>query len=251
MKFTETGEVVVAVDRTGGKHPSVELQFSVSDTGIGIPAEKHATIFESFTQADNTTTRRFGGTGLGLTIATQLVGLMGGRIWVESQPGKGSTFRFTVPFEARPAAAEEALLARQFADLRGMRVLVVDDNATNRRVLQEILSRWHMEPVTVDGGSAALVEMDDALQRGRPFRLVLLDFQMPELDGFGVAERIKQRPDLGGSTIMMLSSVGQRGDAARCKELGVAAYLTKPVGQSVRWLRSSPRRQPALAQRPR
>jgi two-component system sensor histidine kinase/response regulator len=233
VKFTEEGEVVVQVRRVAGQAPGLQLQFSVSDTGIGIPAEKHAAIFESFTQADNSTTRKFGGTGLGLTIASQLVGLMGGRIWVESQPGKGSTFHFTLPFEAGTAAAAEPLPSRPLADLRGMRVLVVDDNAVNRRLLQEILIQWQTVPVLVDGGFAALAAMNDARQHNRPFRLVLLDFQMPDMDGFAVAAAIQNRPELSGSTIMMLSSVGQRGDAARCKELGVAAYLTKPVKQSI------------------
>ena len=233
VKFTEHGEVVVGVTRVAGQDPGLQLQFSVSDTGIGIPAEKHAAIFESFTQADNSTTRKFGGTGLGLTIASQLVGLMGGRIWVESQAGEGSTFHFTVPFGAATAAAAEPLPSRPLVDLRGMRVLVVDDNAMNRRLLQDVLIRWQMVPVLVDGGFAALAAMNDARQHNRPFRLVLLDFQMPDMDGFAVAAAIQNRPELSGSTIMMLSSVGQRGDAARCQELGVAAYLTKPVKQSI------------------
>ncbi len=233
IKFTEKGEVVLEVTRITGQEARVELQFSISDTGIGIPAGKHAAIFESFTQADNSTTRRFGGTGLGLTIASQLVGLMGGRIWVESEPGKGSTFRFTVPFETRPTAPAEVPPSGPRVDLRGMRVLVVDDNAMNRRLLREMLTRWQMEPTLVNGGSAALAAMSDARQHDRPFRLVLLDFQMPDMDGFAVAEAIQRRPELGGATIMMLSSAGQRGDAARCKELGVAAYLTKPVKQSI------------------
>jgi two-component system, sensor histidine kinase and response regulator len=233
LKFTPKGEVVVEVQRSAGEHPGVELQFSVSDTGIGIPADKHAAIFESFTQADNSTTRRFGGTGLGLTIAAQLVGLMGGRIWVESEAGKGSVFHFTIPFQPGSAATPETLPVRRATSLRGMRVLVVDDNATNRRLLQETLTRWHMEPTMVEGGGAALAAMNDARQHNRPYALVLLDFQMPDMDGFAVAEAIRHRPELAGSTIMMLSSVGQRGDAARCKELGVAAYLTKPVKQSL------------------
>jgi two-component system, sensor histidine kinase and response regulator len=232
VKFTETGEVVLRVTRVGGAYPNVEIEFTVSDTGIGIAADKQAGVFESFTQADNSTTRRFGGTGLGLTIASQLVALMDGRIWVESEPGKGSVFHFTVPFEARPDALP-AISTRPVAELRAMRVLVVDDNAMNRRLLHEILTHWHMIPVLVDGGHEALVVMDRARQEGRPFKLVLLDFQMPDMDGFAVAEAIQNRPELSASTIMMLSSVGQRGDAARCKELGVAGYLTKPVRQSV------------------
>ena len=208
------------------------LHFTVSDTGVGIPAEKQATIFESFTQADTSTTRRFGGTGLGLAIASQLVALMGGRIWVESQPGQGSRFHFTIPF-AVPAAPPAQAPPRQVRDLEGMPVLVVDDNATNRRILDEILTTWGMRPTVVDGGAAGLEAMELAHQSGRPFPLVLLDYQMPDMDGFEVAERIAQRPHLAGATIMMLSSVGQRGDALRCRELGVAAYLSKPVRQSV------------------
>jgi two-component system, sensor histidine kinase and response regulator len=233
LKFTPKGEVVVEVTRSAGEHPGVELQFSVSDTGIGIPADKHAAIFESFTQADNSTTRRFGGTGLGLTIAAQLVGLMGGRIWVDSEAGKGSVFYFTIPFQPGSTATPESLPVRRPTSLRGMRVLVVDDNATNRLLLQETLTRWHMEPTMVDGGFAALAAMNDARQHNRPYALVLLDFQMPDMDGFAVVEAIRIRPELAGSTLMMLSSVGQRGDATRCKELGVAAYLTKPVKQSI------------------
>ena len=235
VKFTEKGEVVVKVKRVAGDASNVELQFSVSDTGIGIPASKHAKVFESFTQADNSTTRKFGGTGLGLTIASQLVKLMNGRIWIESEAGRGSTFHFTVALETRPEAADESAVVpeRDLTDLKGMRVLVVDDNAMNQRLLQEILTRWHMEPVLVDGGRAGLAAMNDAKQENRPFRLVLLDFQMPDMDGFAVAAAIKERPELSGSTIMMLSSVGQRGDAARCRELGVSGYLTKPVKQSV------------------
>jgi two-component system sensor histidine kinase/response regulator len=236
VKFTEKGEVVVKVKRVAGEYPNVELQISVSDTGIGIPADKHASVFDSFTQADSSTTRKFGGTGLGLTIASQLVHLMRGRIFLDSTPGTGSTFHFVVPFEVRPNTPSDASSsedARHLADLRGMRVLVVDDNEMNRRLLQEILTRWHMEPVLVDGGFAALAAMNDARQHNRPFPLVLLDFQMPDLDGFAVAAAIKERPELGSSTIMMLSSVGQRGDAARCRELGVAGYLTKPIKQAV------------------
>jgi signal transduction histidine kinase/DNA-binding response OmpR family regulator/HPt (histidine-containing phosphotransfer) domain-containing protein len=232
VKFTEAGEVVVEVKLVANENPRVLLQFSVTDTGIGIPADKHATIFESFTQADNSTTRRFGGSGLGLTIASHLVTLMGGRIWVESTPGVGSMFAFTVPFVARPDVAPEATALKR-VDLRAMRVLVVDDNAMNRRLLREILTNWHMEPVLVESGMAALVAMTSAFREGRAFPLVLLDFQMPDMDGFEVAAKIKAKSELAGSTIMMLSSVGQRGDAARCNQLGVAAYLTKPIKQSV------------------
>jgi signal transduction histidine kinase/CheY-like chemotaxis protein len=238
VKFTEAGEVVLRVDREGPagavspEGAPVTLHFTVSDTGLGIPAAKQATIFDSFTQVDASTTRHFGGTGLGLAISSQLVALMGGRIWVESQPGQGSRFHFTIPFEVPPALPIQPP-PRQMSDLKGMRVLVVDDNATNRRILDEILTTWGMRPTVADSGVAGLRAMEVAHQAGRPFPLVLLDYQMPDMDGFEVAGRIAQRSDLAGATIMMLSSVGQRGDALRCRELGVAAYLSKPVRQSV------------------
>ncbi len=232
LKFTEQGEVALRVDREGPDGERVVLHFAIADTGIGIALEKQATIFEAFTQVDASTTRRFGGTGLGLTITSRLVALMGGRIWVESRLGQGSTFHFTVPFEVPPESLGKPPL-RDLADLKGMTVLVVDDNSTNRRILEEVLINWGMRPILVAGGTAALDAMERARDDGKPFALVLLDFQMPDMDGFEVAERIKHHPELATTTIMMLSSVGQRGDAQHCRELGVAAYLTKPVRQSV------------------
>jgi signal transduction histidine kinase/CheY-like chemotaxis protein len=232
IKFTEQGEVVLRVAREASDGKDVVLRFSVTDTGIGIPPEQQAMIFEAFTQVDASSTRSFGGTGLGLAITTQLVALMRGRIWVESQPGRGSTFHLTLPFEARPEPPLQPPL-RELADLRGTAVLVVDDNATNRRILEQILLNWGMRPTLVDGGRAALQALERAWENGTPFALALIDFQMAGMDGFEVAEHIKQRPELATTTIMMLSSVGQRGDAQRCKELGVAAYLTKPVRQPV------------------
>jgi PAS domain S-box-containing protein len=232
VKFTEKGEIVLRAELEGGEGERVLLRFTVRDTGIGIPKEKQATIFEAFTQADSSTTRRYGGTGLGLTISSQLVGLMGGRIWVESQPGAGSSFYVVLPFERRPEPPVKAA-PREVKDLHGMRALVVDDNATNRRILEEILTNWGMRPTVVDGGQAALQTLERARESGDSIRLVLLDYQMPEMDGFEVAAEIKRHAELAATTIMMLSSVGQRGDAQRCKELGVAAYLTKPVRQSV------------------
>ena len=232
IKFTERGEVVLRVERGGLDGGREILHFTVTDTGIGIPADKQALIFEAFTQADASTTRRFGGTGLGLTITSHLVSLMQGKIWVESAPGRGSAFHVTLPFEVRTGAAGKAPL-RELADLSGMPVLVVDDNATNRRILDEILVNWGMRPTLVDGGRSALHALEQSHRAGKPFGMVLLDYQMPEMDGFEVAERIKSHPELGATTIMMLSSVGERGDAQRCRALGVAAYLTKPVRQSV------------------
>jgi signal transduction histidine kinase/CheY-like chemotaxis protein len=229
IKFTERGEVVVRADREDGADRTGVVHFTVADTGMGIPLDKQAAIFDSFTQADSSMTRRFGGTGLGLAIASQLTRLMGGRIWVESAPGIGSTFHVTLPFEAPVAAAPVA--APERVDLRGTRVLVVDDNGTNRKILDVMLRAWGMEPALVDSGTRALAALEDARAAGRAFDLVLLDFQMPDMDGFEVAERIAAHPEHAATTIMMLSSVGQRGDGARCRELGVAAYLTKPVRQ--------------------
>lgn len=231
IKFTAAGEVVVRIDVEMESGTSRILHFSVSDTGIGIPNEKQATIFEAFTQADASTTRRFGGTGLGLAIAAQLVKLMGGRMWVVSEVGRGSTFHFTLPFEEAevPARAQR----REFRDLKDMSVLVVDDNATNRRILEEILTNWGMRPTVAEGGYAALQAMARARDAGAPFPIALIDFQMPDLDGFDLANFIRQHPELGTPLVMMLSSVGQRGDSARCRELGISSYLTKPVRQSV------------------
>jgi two-component system, sensor histidine kinase and response regulator len=232
VKFTETGEVVVRVQCGPAAGTRVVLTFTVLDTGIGIPREKHASIFDPFTQADASTTRRFGGTGLGLTISARLAELMGGSIRVESEPGNGTRFVVTLPFEIRAEAAAPPPRG-ELKDLCGLDVLVVDDNATNRRILEEILTGWGMQPKLVDGGLAAIGALDRALAAGNPFPLALIDFQMPDLDGFELAERIKHRPELGTTMIMMLSSVGHRGDAVRSRELGVASYLTKPVRQSV------------------
>jgi signal transduction histidine kinase/DNA-binding response OmpR family regulator len=232
IKFTETGEVVLVVERESVNEDTEMVHFAVSDTGIGIPADKLTSVFDSFTQADTSTTRRFGGTGLGLTISSQLTRLMGGRIWVESVPGVGSTFHVTIPFKVvRSAAATAAKPDR--ALLRDARVLVVDDNRTNRRILDLMLRGWGMIPTLVDNGAAGLAALTEALTNDRPFTLVLLDFQMPGMDGFDVAAQIHARPELWANTVMMLSSVGQRGDGVRCRELGIAAYLTKPVRQSL------------------
>ncbi len=232
VKFTEAGEVVVHAESRDIDAEHVVVTFTVSDTGIGIPREKHATIFDPFTQADASTTRKFGGTGLGLTISARLAALMGGGISLESETGHGTQFRLELPFEIG-IAAPVAEGRRELKDLRGLEVLVVDDNATNRRILKGILGGWGMRPTVVDGGIAAIEALDLALAAGKPFPLALIDFQMPDIDGFGLAERVKQRPELATTMIMMLSSVGHRGDTARFRELGVASYLTKPVRQSI------------------
>jgi signal transduction histidine kinase/DNA-binding response OmpR family regulator len=229
IKFTPRGHVLLEVREDARHEGSTTLHFQVSDTGIGIPPEKHAVIFEAFSQVDGSTTRRFGGTGLGLTISSTLVQMMGGRIWVESEPDAGSAFHFTASFDMAELATPEATPTPLLTNLP---VLIVDDNPVNRRILLAQLTRWHARPTAVDGGHAALDAMSAATAAGRPFTLVLLDVNMPDLDGFQVAEQIGSRPDLSGATIMMLSSSDHHGEGSRCRELGVSAYLTKPIQAS-------------------
>lgn len=231
IKFTEAGEVVVVVRCESRKEKEVILHFEVRDTGIGIPLEKQAVIFEAFAQADGSTTRKYGGTGLGLTISSQLVHKMDGRIWVESTPGKGSKFCFTVPFGVAQDQEKPSQTSRA-PSLESLPVLVVDDNPTNRHILQDMLSNWGMKPTLADGGAPALALMDVAAQAGRPFPLVILDVMMPEMDGYAVAARIKQNPALAGAAVLMLTSSNHRGETQRCRELGVAGFMVKPIQQS-------------------
>ncbi len=231
VKFTERGEIVFQAEMESQKDQEVCLHFSVTDTGVGIAPEKQRVIFEPFTQADGSMTRMYEGSGLGLTISSRLVEKMGGRIWVESALGKGRTFHFTVRLGLQEGMATSSAPAES-PDLRNLAVLVVDDNATNRRILENILIGWQMRPTTADGEKAARSAMEQAKEAGNPFPLILLDAQMPGIDGFALAERIRQNPQLAGAVIMMLTSAGQRGDAARCRELGIAAYLTKPIKES-------------------
>jgi two-component system, sensor histidine kinase and response regulator len=219
LKFTETGEINLKVRRESAEQGAVLLHFSVHDTGVGIPPEKQARIFEAFTQADGSTARRFGGTGLGLTISRRLVHLMGGRIWVESIPGQGSTFHFTARFVSQAAPPAEPLEAVQ---LRGMRVLAVDDNDTNLRILGGLLAAWGTEPTLAGSAVDALGALARARAADHSFRLVLTDCDMPGMDGFELADEIRRNPGLAGTSIMMLTSAGQRGDAARCREVGPA-----------------------------
>jgi len=235
IKFTEQGEVLVEVKEEERKNGQVCLHVLVRDTGIGIPPEKQGAIFEAFTQVDRSTTSKYGGTGLGLTISTQLATMMGGRIWVESEVGKGSTFHFTVWLGI--SANPEASLARTghlkaLLQIQELPVLVVDDNATNRRILEETLVSWQMRPHVVADALAALSAMQTSAGEGRPFSLVLLDGHMPGMDGFDLARQIKDNPQLGGTTLLMLTSAGEPSDVARCRDLGISAYLTKPVKQS-------------------
>ncbi len=234
VKFTEQGEVVVRVTQAHGLRPvGLEslLHFEVRDTGIGIAPDKVDTVFAPFEQADGSTTRKYGGTGLGLTISQRLVAMMGGRIGVESEVGKGSKFHFTARFGVRDEPAAPRANPEPAA-LAGLPVLVIDDNDTNRRILEVMLRNWRLCPRGAAGGAAALDELRRAAAAGAPYPLVLLDVMMPEVDGFAVAEEIRRRPELTGATVLMLSSSDRRGDVARCRELGLARYLIKPVKQS-------------------
>jgi signal transduction histidine kinase/CheY-like chemotaxis protein len=229
IKFTERGEVVVRIAIASMTDDGPVLQFSVIDTGIGIAADKLRAVFDPFTQADGSTTRRYGGTGLGLTISTRLVELMGGSLSAESELGKGSTFRFTARLGN---ASGDSRVPAHRVDLEGLPVLVVDDNATNRVILCEILRNWRMKPSPVDNGRDAVNTMQHAAGTGVAYPLVLLDAMMPEMDGFAVAQEIKNNPAFAGATILMLSSADSAGDADRCRELGIARYLRKPIKQS-------------------
>ena len=254
IKFTEEGEIVVEVQlaetddaaqqdatqllisyRTEPAPQDVPeagdilLHFSVRDTGIGIPTDKLDRIFKEFEQVDGSTTRRFGGTGLGLAISRRLTDLMHGQIWVESRPGVGSSFHFTARVGVQVRSANEVIL-KPPVELENMRVLIVDDNATNRRILEEILLNWRMRPTVVADASTALREL--ARSKDQTGRYLLLDGHMPDTDGFMLAELIRSRPELLSSTLMMLTSGSRLGDVARCRELGIAAYLMKPITQS-------------------
>jgi signal transduction histidine kinase/DNA-binding response OmpR family regulator len=231
IKFTEEGEIVVTVDFEGGASDGALLHFAVQDTGIGIPVEKQQVIFEAFTQAESSTSRKFGGTGLGLAICSRLVERMGGRLWVESGPGgRGSVFHFTASLERSSDAIRKTVLPQRVT-LRDLPVLIVDDNETNRRLLVETLSRWAMQPVVVNGGQQALKLLRDRKSAGNPFRLILLDSQMPDLDGFEIAARIQADTELA-APIVMLTSVSSSGNAGRCRDIGIRGYLNKPVRQS-------------------
>jgi len=230
IKFTKHGEVIVRVIQEAAEGDYATLRFTVSDTGIGIPADKQSLIFEAFSQVDGSTTRRYGGTGLGLTISSRLVSLMGGRIWVESELGRGSAFQFTstlgvqVGKPVQPASFD-------CVQLKGRRVLVVDDNCTNRRILDDVLTNWGMKVSLVENGPTALAAMRSASEARLPFQIVLLDCHMPDMDGFTVAELAKEDSGPIQPIILMLSSGSQYGDMARCRQLGITMHLTKPIRQ--------------------
>jgi PAS domain S-box-containing protein len=228
IKFTPQGEVVLRVTPQLPTAEAVVLHFSVRDTGVGITQSRRQSIFEAFTQADGSTTRTYGGTGLGLTISSQLVSLMGGRLWVESEEGKGSTFHFTAAFPQANAAAATAPAPRDF-DLRSLRVLIVYEHGNAQHLLEDMLVSWEMVPTAVASMPEALAALRAAQASGTRYALVLTDAQIPDADGFMLAAAIQQDPACAGTTVVMLTSGGQKGDAARCRELGIAAYLPKPI----------------------
>jgi CheY-like chemotaxis protein len=227
IKFTERGEVVLIVDRDFGNEPGT-LHFTIRDTGIGIAAEKHHSIFKAFSQADTSQTRKYGGTGLGLTISARLVELMGGRIWVDSHVGQGSEFHICLPLPAGTPVTREIP-----AFLRGVSALVVDDNLTNRRVVAGMLSSFGMKADTVESELRGRSALEAAAASGEAYKLVLIDGEMPGTDSFQLAETITRNPALAGAVVVMLTcGYHQVEQIARCRELGVHAYLIKPIRRS-------------------
>jgi two-component system sensor histidine kinase/response regulator len=230
IKFTEVGDVIVQVQMRSAADAEAVLEFTVSDTGIGIAPEKQWQIFGAFVQADSSTTRRFGGTGLGLTISAHLVEMMGGRIWVTSEEGRGSQFRFVAKFGIQPQPRTESRPSA--SNLHGLRVLVVDDNAANRTILQELLINWRMDATAVDSAAAALAALDDAIHEQRPFHLVLTDALMPDVDGFALVRQIAADRRLSDAKVIMLTSSGASPARQRGSDRTIAPQLTKPVKQS-------------------
>jgi two-component system sensor histidine kinase/response regulator len=231
IKFTEQGEVVLDVAVEESSDEEALLHFTVKDTGIGIPADRLEKVFEAFEQVDSSTTRRYGGTGLGLAICSRLVQQMGGRIWAESEPGRGSTFHFTACFgvsQFRPSDLPQ----ERSAAVGGTSVLVVDDNATNRRILDEMLRSWRMEPTLVSGAREALATLAAASDQYRPLKLVITDMNMPDMDGLGLVESMRVDPRFASLPVILLTSGGLSGDSRRLQSLEVSAHLLKPVKQS-------------------
>jgi two-component system sensor histidine kinase/response regulator len=230
LKFTEQGEVAIRVTPEGKDEAQPLVRFSVSDTGIGIPREQQPAVFQRFVQVDTSSTRRYGGTGLGLAISRELVELMGGQIGLESDAGRGSTFWFVVPLARQPDVAAVPLAADQA--LSGLRVLAVDDNATSRTILTKTLQAFGCRPMAAASGAEALELLRSAAQQSRPFRIALLDMQMPDMDGEQLARAVKADPVLREVALIILTSVGRRGDASRLEAIGCSAYLLKPIKQA-------------------
>ena len=230
VKFTEEGEVVLRVTPVEDKGDTAVVRFEVKDTGIGMTEEQRSRLFRSFTQADASTTRRYGGTGLGLAISKQLVELMGGEIRVESEPGEGSTFWFTARLEKQPEGARIARTPR--ADLRDLHVLVVDDNETNRKIVHDQVVSWGMSNAMAEDGQSALTMLQFAAEDGEPYDLAIVDLDMPGMDGMELAHRIKTDSTISSTRLILLTSLGLRGEAEQARRVGFSAYLTKPVRQS-------------------
>lgn len=232
IKFTDQGEVVLTVEINEQTDEEVLLHFAVTDTGIGIHQEKLTHIFSPFEQADTSTTRKYGGTGLGLAICSQLVGMMGGEIWAESQLGKGSVFHFTIRFaiSKNPPAKKCAI---PLSDLNELPVLIVDDNQTNRRILEEMLFNWRMQPTSVASAKEGLLAMEQGCQNGNPYGLILSDVNMPEMDGFGFTCKLRENPRYGETPVILLTSADRTGDTQRCRNLNISAHLMKPIKQSL------------------
>lgn len=231
IKFTESGEILVSVELLDETNGEIVLHFNIADTGIGIAKDKIEKIFLPFEQADTSTTRRYGGTGLGLSISSRLVELMGGAIWAHSEVGQGSDFHFTMPFKPACSVVFQAKPADMDIML-GKKVLIVDDNATNRKILGELLKRWKMDTEDAASGAEALEKLQLAFNEKKPFNLAILDGMMPVMDGFELAQEIKKSRDFFEASLVMLTSAGQQGDLAKCRELGIEVYLTKPVQES-------------------
>jgi len=232
IKFTEQGEVVVNVSLEPSGPGDPLLHFAIRDTGMGIPPEIQGKLFHAFEQGDSSTTRQFGGTGLGLAISKQIVELMGGGVWLESTPKVGSVFHFTISFGTVAAAGAGRIAPAALKELRGLSLLIIDDNATNRCVLGKITKRWQMQPEEAASGLEGLQKLEEALVSGHPYRLVLLDEKMPEMDGFEVIRRVRAQPELKDAIIMMLTSADQSLAMAKCRELGVGTCLIKPIKAS-------------------
>ena len=232
IKFTQHGEVVVSVNLEPTSNQDAMLHFSVRDTGIGIPPEVQAKLFVAFEQGDSSMTRRFGGTGLGLAISKQIVTLMGGEIWLESKPGVGSVFHFTVKFGRVAEAGESRNELADLEDLRGLPVLIIDDNPTNRCILRKVTERWQMLPEEAASGAEGCKKLEESFASGHPYRLVLLDQQMPGMDGLEVVRRVRAETKWKHTAIMMLTSADQGLARAKCLELGVGTCLLKPVKPS-------------------
>jgi signal transduction histidine kinase/CheY-like chemotaxis protein/HPt (histidine-containing phosphotransfer) domain-containing protein len=232
IKFTDHGEVVVSLSRAGERDGSALVRFEVRDTGIGIDREAQSRLFEPFSQADASTTRRFGGTGLGLAISKQLVDVMDGEIGLDSEPGRGTRFFFTLPLVPSAPALDAGRDDAAESGLAGLRVLIVDDNETNREILQHRVLSWKMRAGAAGDGNAALATLRDAVRGGRPYQIAILDMQMPGMDGLSLARAIRADASLAATRLLLLTSIGVSGDGAQLSEAGIAAHLTKPVRQS-------------------